>query len=148
MRGAILGAGATAFNSAALLARNGHQPVLWSPSGRRTTDLAAGPPLIAGGAVASEFHPAIAADCASTLADAVLIAVPGYAHCAVIDQATPHLRTTQPVMFSSHMSFSLLYLLQQRAAHGAAPPLIACGTTVVTGRQTGPCEAFVAHIRS
>jgi opine dehydrogenase len=150
MRVAIVGAGAVAFASAALLAQNGHQPVLWSPSGRRTTALAGGAPLIARHAIEGEFHPAIAASCAAALAeaDAVYVAVPGYAHRAVIDQMAPLLRPDQPVVFSSHMSFSLLYLLQLRAQFGPAPLLIAWGTTVVTGRAAGPAEIFVSHIRA
>ena len=42
MHVAILGAGAIAFGSAALLSRDGHEVALWSPSGRRTATLAAG----------------------------------------------------------------------------------------------------------
>jgi opine dehydrogenase len=150
MRVAILGAGAIAFASAALLCRNGHQPILWSPSGRRTAALAGGAPLTASGAVQGMFHPIIAATCADALADAdvVFVAVPGYAHRAVIDAALPHLRADQPVVFSSHMSFSLLYLLRRWAAFGSAPPVIAWGTTVVTGRQTGPSEVLVSHVRN
>ena len=150
MRVAILGAGAVAFASAALLAQNGHQPVLWSPSGRRTAALAGGAPLVARHAIEGEFHPAIASSCAAALAgaDAVYVAVPGYAHRAVIGQMAPLLRPDQPVVFSSHMSFSLLYLLQLRVKFGRAPMLIAWGTTVVTGRASGPAEVFVSHIRA
>jgi opine dehydrogenase len=46
------------------------------------------------------------------------------------------------------MSFSLLYLLQRRADYGPPPMVIAWGTTVVTGRQTGPAEVTVANIRA
>ena len=45
MRVSILGAGAIAYGTAVLLAKAGHEAVLWSPSGRRTVDLAAGHPL-------------------------------------------------------------------------------------------------------
>ena len=150
MRVAILGAGSIAFATAALLAREGHQPVLWSPSGRRTAALAAGTPLTARGVVEGLFHPIIAQTCADALAEAnvAYIAVPGYAHRAVIEAMAPHLRPDQPVIFSSHMSFSLLYLLQQRAPHGPAPQVIAWGTTVVTGRQTAPAEVTVSNIRA
>ena len=150
MRVAILGAGSIAFATAALLARDGHQPVLWSPSGRRTEDLAAGTPLAARGAVEGAFHPAVASSCAEALAgaDVAYIAVPGYGHRAVIEAMVPHLRPDQPVIFSSHMSFSMLYLLQRRAEHGPAPRVIAWGTTVVTGRQLGPAEVLVSNIRA
>jgi opine dehydrogenase len=150
MRVAILGAGSIAFATAALLARDGHRPVLWSPSGRRTVALAAGAPLEARGAVEGRFHPAVAGTCAEALdgADVAYIAVPGYAHRAVIEAIVPHLRPDQPVVFSSHMSFSMLYLLQRRAAHGPAPQVIAWGTTVVTGRQVGEAEVLVSNIRA
>ncbi len=150
MRVAILGAGSIGFATAALLARDGHQPVLWSPSGRRTEALAAGAALEARGVVEGAFHPAVAHSCADALAgaDVAYVAVPGYAHRAVIDAMAPHLRPDQPVVFSSHMSFSLLYLLQRRAEHGPAPQVIAWGTTVVTGRQTGPAAVTVSNIRA
>ena len=150
MRIAILGAGSIAFATAALLARDGHQPVLWSPSGRRTAALAAGAPLEARGIVEGLFHPVVAQTCAEALADAdvAYIAVPGYAHRAVIEAMAPHLRPDQPVIFSSHMSFSMLYLLQRRADYGPAPQVIAWGTTVVTGRQLGAAEVMVSNIRA
>jgi opine dehydrogenase len=150
MRVAILGAGSIAFASAALLIQNGHEPVLWSPSGQRTAALANGAPLRATGRVEGAFQPAIAASCAEAVsgAEAVYIAVPGYAHRAVIDAVVAYLRPDQPVIFSSHMSFSLLYLLQRRAEYGAAPPVIAWGTTVVTGRQTALDEVTVSNIRT
>jgi opine dehydrogenase len=150
MQVAILGAGAVAFASAALLAQGGHDPVLWSPSGRRTAALAGGARLVARNAVEGEFHPRIAASCVEALAaaDVVYVAVPGYAHRAVIDAMAPLLRPDQPVVFSSHMSFSLLYLLQRRAVFGPAPMLVAWGTTVVTGRQTSLSEVFVSHVRA
>lgn len=147
MRVAILGAGAIGLASAALLCQRGHQSVLWAPTGGV---LPVGP-LVATGAVAGSFRPEIAADCAAALADAeaVLIAVPGYAHRAVIEAAAPHLLAGQTVLFSSHMSFSALYLRQLCPAVTIA----AWGTTVVTGRrmQAKPGEGlagWVTNIRS
>lgn len=143
MRVAVLGAGAVALGNAALLCANGHEPILWSPSGR----LASGMPLEARGAVEGRFHPGVAPSCAAALADAeaVLIAVPGYAHRAVIDAAVPHLRAGQTVLFSSHMSFSALYLRQRV---DAAVPIVAWGTTVTTGRREGDAAVRVSHIRA
>ena len=45
MRVSILGAGSVAFGMAAFLADGGHEPVLWSPSGKGTHALA-GAPLV------------------------------------------------------------------------------------------------------
>ncbi len=146
MQVAILGAGAIGFASAAALGAAGHDPVLWSPSGRRTAALAAGAPLVASGAVEGRFHPDIAESCEQALAgaDCALIAVPGYAHRTVIAAAAPHLTAAQTVLFSSHMSFSALLL--RRLAPG--PAIVAWGTTVVTGRQTAPDSVWITNLRS
>src|SRR5271166_1843314 len=145
MRVAILGAGSIGFGTAALLCAAGHQPILWSPSGRRTRDLADGAPLVAHGVINGAFHPKVAASCAETLEtpQCVLIAVPGYGHRAVIEAAAPHLRDDQIVLFSSHMSFSALLLRRLCPA----PAIVAWGSTVVTARQTGETEVSVTNIR-
>jgi hypothetical protein len=54
VRVAILGAGAIAYGNAAFLCRDGHDVILWSPSGRRTATLAAGAPLVASGYVTED----------------------------------------------------------------------------------------------
>ncbi|MBV9784555.1 MAG: NAD/NADP octopine/nopaline dehydrogenase family protein [Acidisphaera sp.] len=150
MRVAVLGAGAIAFGNAALLCRNGHDPILWSPSGRRTAALASGAPLEAEGAVAGRFHPRVARDCAEALADAeaVLVALPGNGHRLVMDAAAPHLHPGQVVLISSHMSLSALYLAGLLAPRGVAVPIVGWGTTVTTGRQPGPTQARVSNIRA
>jgi opine dehydrogenase len=142
MRVAILGAGAIGLASAALLCQRGHQPVLWAPRGRA---LPAGS-LLSTGAVEGRFRPATAPDCATALADAgaVLIAVPGPGHRAVIEAAAPHLRPGQTVLFSSHMSFSALYLRQLCPRATVA----AWGTTVVTGRRGEGFSVWVTNIRN
>jgi opine dehydrogenase len=146
MRVAILGAGAIGFATAAMLCEQGHEPVLWSPSGRRTQALAAGHPLVSSGAVAGTFRPAVAASCAEALngATCAVIAAPGYAHRAVIEAAALHLRADQTVLFSSHMSFSAL-LLRRLCPD---PAIVVWGTTVVTGRQTGDAAVWVTNVRS
>lgn len=150
MRVAILGAGAVAYGNAALLCRNGHDPALWSPSGRRTARLAAGESLVASGAVQGNYRPRIAASCAEALADAdaVLIAVPGYAHRRVLDVAASLLRNEQVVVFSSHMSLAALYLARRLRLRGAEAPIAALATTVTTGRQVGFESAHINTIRA
>jgi opine dehydrogenase len=147
---AILGAGAIAYGYAALLCRDGHDVALWSPSGKRTATLAAGAPLKATGAVKGEFHPRIAKDCADALAgaEAVVVALPGYGHRHVLDAAAPHLRNEQVVVFSSHMSLAALYLAGLLRKRGVATPLAVLGTTVSTGRQTGPDSVNVSTVRA
>jgi opine dehydrogenase len=150
VRVAILGAGAIAYGNAALLCRDGHDVTLWSPSGRRTATLFAGAPLVATGVIEGRFHPRIAASCAAALsgAEAVVVAVPGYGHRHVLDAAAPFLRNEQVVVFSSHMSLSALYLAELLRTRGVTAPIAALGTTVTTGRQTGPDAVFVSSVRA
>lgn len=149
MRVSILGAGAIAFGTAAYLARAGHDPMLWSPSGRRTRDLAGGARLVACNAVEGEFSPRVAASCAEAVAqaDVVMLALPGYGHKAVLDAAAPHLRAGQPVIISSHLSFGALYLSRLLATRGVEVPIIAWGTTLTTGSQPSLTEVFVSTVR-
>src|SRR5687767_540452 len=112
MRVSLLGAGAVAFGSAALLAERGHDPMLWSPSGASTKALAEGAELTAKNAVEKTFSPRVAATCAEAIetAEVVILALPGYGHKAAMDTAAPHLRPDQTVLISSHSSFGALYL--------------------------------------
>ncbi len=150
MRVAILGAGAIAYGNAALLCRDGHEVCLWSPSGRRTTSLEAGSPLVATGAVAGEFRPRVARSCEEALAvaEAAVVAVPGYAYRAVLDAAAPHLRSEQVVVFSGHQSLAALYLARLLRERGVAAPIAALGTTITTGRQTAPDAVQVGTLRA
>jgi opine dehydrogenase len=150
MRVAILGAGSIAYGCAAFLAQEGHDPVLWSPSGGRGRSLAAGEPLLATGAVEGRFHVSVADSCAEALegAPAVLIALPANGHKLAMDTAAPHLRADQTVMISSHISFSSLYLARLLARRGITVPIVAWGTTVTAGRQSGDAGVNVAVVRA
>lgn len=149
MRVSILGAGAIAYGMAAYLAHSGHQPVLWSPSGRRTTALAAGAPLVARGALEGEFKVDVAPSCAAAIAgaDVVLVALPAYGHKTVLDAAAPHLRRGQPVIISSHLSFGALYLSHLLAARRVAAPISLWSTTLLTARQTSATGVTVSTMR-
>lgn len=150
VRVGIAGAGSIAFGTAALLIENGVEASLWSPSGNRTKALAEGAPLIAAGAIEGEFHPGVALD-ARALADGcdvLVLALPGYGHKAVMDALVPHIREGQPVIISSHASFGALYLSRQLAARGVSAPIIAWGTTAVTGRQSGGSNVKVNTVRA
>ncbi len=146
----IAGAGSIAFGTAALLAGNGHRPMLWSPFGAGTAALADGTPLTATGAIDARPVPRIAAD-AGHLAQAnevLLIAVPGYGHKAVMDALAPHIRDGQQVIISSHCSLGALYLMQHLSARGVGAPVTAWGTTVLTARRRSDTEVTVNTIRS
>ena len=144
-RVAILGTGGIGLCAAALLCESGHQVALWSPTGHPPPL-----PLVATGMVAGVFTPSVASTCGEALegAEAVLIAVPGYGHRAVIEAMAPHLQSGQVVLYSSHMSFGALYLDQLLAGRSVDCPIVAWGTTVVTGRRVGPAAAHVGNIRS
>jgi opine dehydrogenase len=148
-RVAVLGAGGIGCGAAALLCERGHEAVLWSPSGRGTAAFAGGVALQAEGKLSGSYRPIIAADCASAVrdADAVMLAVPGYGHRAVLDAVSAHLRPGQPVIISSHMSFSALYLARQLAARDVRVPIAAWGTTVTTGRRLPGPAVRVSNIR-
>jgi opine dehydrogenase len=77
-----------------------------------------------------------------------VIAVPGYAHRHVLDAAAPFLRSEQVVVFSSHMSLAALYLAGLLHKRGVTTPIAALGTTVTTGRQTGPDAVNVSSVRA
>lgn len=150
MRVGILGAGAVAFGTAAFLAEKGHEPQVWSPSGRRTARLAQGAPLVAGGAISGGFEVGVAHSCAHAVrnSEVLVLALPGYAHRAVLEAAAPHIRPGQPVIISSHMAFGALYLSHLLEGRGVRAPVIAWGTTLVTGSQTSLTEVQVVSVRS
>ncbi|MER9305380.1 NAD/NADP octopine/nopaline dehydrogenase family protein [Mesorhizobium sp. M0293] len=149
MRVSILGAGAIAYGLAACLAEAGHDPMLWSPSGERTKALATGESLTATGAIEATVSVRIAKDCkeAVATADVVMIALPANGHKKVMDAAAPYLREGMPVIISSHSSFGALYLSRQLAELKVRLPIVVWGTTLVTGRQSGPTEVHVASVR-
>lgn len=149
MRVGIVGAGSIAFGTAAFLEQQGHKATLWSPSGERTRALAAGEALVSRGAVEGVFHPGVAID-AETLvanAEAIVIAVPAYGHKRVLDAIAPYLTPDQIVIISSHASFGALYLSRLLAERGVVTPIVAWGTTAVSGRQLSPTEVNVNTIR-
>ncbi|WP_340116996.1 NAD/NADP octopine/nopaline dehydrogenase family protein [Pelagibius sp. 7325] len=150
MKVGIAGAGAIAYGAAAFLEDAGHKATLWSPSGKRTTRLAAGEPLKSKGAVEGHFHPGVADSARALVEDAqvLLVALPAYGHKAVFDALAPHIRADQVVLISSHASFGALYLSKLLAARGLVVPIVAWGTTVTSGRQPSPVEAQVNTVRS
>ncbi|GAB5374853.1 MAG: NAD/NADP-dependent octopine/nopaline dehydrogenase family protein [Acuticoccus sp.] len=146
----IAGAGSIAFGVAAFLEDAGMAAMLWSPSGKGTAALAAGTPLTATKAVEGTFNPAVAASAQelAAAADIIVIALPAYGHKAVFDALAPHLAARHTVLISSHASFGALYLSRLLAARGLVIPIVAWGTTAVTGRKTGPAEVMVNTVRA
>lgn len=149
MQVGIVGAGSIAFATAAFLEENGHGAILWSPSGERTRELATGAALAATGAVSGEFHPRVASSAADLAeqSDVLLLALPGYGHKPVLDLIAPHIKPSQAVIISSHASFGALYLSRELASRGVVVPIVAWGTTVVTGRQRTLTSVHVNTVR-
>lgn len=149
MKVGIVGAGSIAFATAALLEQQGHSATLWSPSGERTRALAAGEALVADGAIKGTFHPGAAATADALVAGAevILVALPAYGHKHVLDAIAPFITPPQTVIISSHASFGALYLSRLLAARGVVAPIVAWGTTVVTGRQQSPTLVHVNTVR-
>ena len=145
MRVAVIGGGAVGLGSAALLGRGGHAPVLWSP----TLATAPGPTMLQStGAITGEFEveAAPSLEAAAEGAGAVLVCLPGWAHKAAFDALAPVLAPGQTVIVSSHASLGGLYL--RRLLAGRDVPVVAWGTTVVTGRRTGALASTLSNVRS
>ncbi|KAG7367272.1 coenzyme 420-dependent octopine/nopaline dehydrogenase [Nitzschia inconspicua] len=161
----IAGAGAVAFATAAILSKNGHDVMLWSPSGRGTKDLHANLSadshvnqrtdetfLTASGAMDYHFVPRIAASSEQLVNEnqVVLICLPANGHKHVFDELAPQLSispTCKHVIISSHASLGALYLtkaveqyqqqtqLKTKSKELNFPTITAWGTTVCTARR-------------
>ena len=145
----IAGAGSIAMGTAALLRCNGHDPMLWSPSGRGTAALAGGGTLIANGAIDAAFRPRVAVDAEGLVRDndVLVLALPAYGHKAVMDAMAPHVRNAQHVVISSHASLGAIYLMQLLARRGVTAPVTAWGTTAVTARRHSESEVRINTVR-
>lgn len=145
MRVAVLGAGAVGLGTAALLRQGGHDPVLWSPGLAAEGRVE----IVAAGAITGVFPAAVAPDVGAAVAgaDAVVLCLPAWAHRAVFD-ALATVLDGQAVIVSSHASLGGLYLRRALAAAGRTAPVVAWGTTVVTGRRTGPLACAVSNVRA
>lgn len=146
----LAGAGSIAFATAAVLHEAGHDPMLWSPSGKGTAALAEGAPLVATGALTTTLTPRIA-DSAAALArdnDVLIVALPGYGHKTVLDALAPHIEGRHHVIVSSHASLGAVYLTQLLADRGVSVPITAWGTTICTGRRQSGTGVMVNSLRS
>lgn len=149
MNVAIVGAGAIALGSAAILDAGGHRVAVWSPSGRGTRVLARRGVLDYAGVVAGQAQPSVIADLSEIAGfDVVLIAVPANGHRAVMEALAPHLGAQHMVIVSGALSLSPLYLSKLVAARGVRPVIACFGTTVLTARKTGETAVSINVLRS
>lgn len=152
----ILGAGAIGKGTAALLCRAGHDPMIWSPSGKSidfplTSDQTT---LTATGAMESESTIRIASS-AQQLAeenDVLIFALPANGHKQVFEAISDFVGVDQPVIISSHSSMGALYLsqrLQTRKMESSSNCCItAWGTTVCTARSSPSQEGPMVRINT
>ncbi|VEU34493.1 unnamed protein product [Pseudo-nitzschia multistriata] len=174
LRVGIAGAGAVAFGTASILSKNGHESILWSPSGKGTADLVSrdngsgdeGPSTVSStGALRHEFDPEIASSAEELVkkSDVLIIALPANGHKQIFDALAPHLSSSSSdsspaaagappkkkhIIVSSHASFGALYLsqfLHQLGNHHHT--ITSWGTTVCTARRTSGTSVDIKTIR-
>jgi opine dehydrogenase len=149
MRIGIVGCGGIALGYAAWLTDEGHDPVLWSPSGKSAADLT-GSEIEVSGVLETRFRPVIASDAQVLIehAEVVIIAVPGYGHKAVIDAIVPYARSCQTFIVSAQLSLSANYLKEQLKARDVDASVIAWATTALLSRRSGPNSISIGGIRT
>lgn len=149
MRIGIVGCGGIALGYAAMLTEEGHDPVLWSPSGKSAANLH-GSELDVSGVLETRFRPAIATDTQVLMdhAEVVIIAVPGYGHKSVIDVIIPFAKSGQTFIVSAQLSLSGAYLSQQLQARGVTANVVAWATTALMSRRSGPLNISIGGVRS
>jgi opine dehydrogenase len=150
MRVAIIGSGGIGRGYAAYLTTQGHEPVLWSPSGAAPSDFAGGATLEVTGKIEASLPLEIVRDCAEAVAgaDAVIIAVQANGFRTVLDALAPHLAAHQIVIISAHCSFAALYLRRLIVARGLDLPIAAWATTALTARKSWPRSVHISGIRA
>ena len=145
---AILGAGSIGLGMAAFCAAQGHSVRLF---GRSIREVQPDWPIAAQGALDWQgpvaAHPAVASAVAG--AEVILLCVPGDAQKTLIDALVPELHEGQTVVISAQYSLSALYLSRQLSARGLADvPIVALGTTMLTGRRLTAQSVRVMSVRN
>lgn len=150
MRVAIIGAGGIGRGYAAYLTGEGHQTVIWSPSGAALADFPGNASLAVTGKIEATLPLAVAAECAEAVggADVVIVAVQANGFRSVLDSLAPHLKAGQVVVISAHCSFAALHLHRLLADRGLEVPIAAWATTALTARKSGPRSVHISGIRS
>lgn len=149
MKVAILGAGAIGFTTAIILGEMGHDPILWSPSGKRTALLARGNPLQASGVLSCSRAVGVADSLAEAIAasDAVLVAVDAAGHKPVLEAAAKYLRDGQPVIISAAYAMSALHLSRALKAAGVRLPIVSWSATIGTAQQDSLTDVTIRMVR-
>ncbi|MGX9964338.1 NAD/NADP octopine/nopaline dehydrogenase family protein [Roseomonas sp. F4] len=148
MKVAILGAGAIGPAAAALAASRGHEVALWSPSGRGTAGMT--DHIVAEGALAGRFSLRVAAELEAALdgAEIALLAVPAYAHEALLPRLAAAIPPSMPLLIAPAAALSPLAFEALRAALGPRAPVGGLATTPTTARRLAPDRVRIPAIRA
>jgi opine dehydrogenase len=150
MKVAIVGAGAVALSSAALLVHRGHETCLWSAFSDEIDALIAAGGVTSAGALAGFFPVPAKANVADCIrgADVVMIAAPAFAHAALMAAVATHISNGQLVVIHTATGMSSLILAQLLAQRGVRSTIVDLGTSVCTSRKTGPVSVTVAPLKA
>lgn len=148
MRIAILGAGAVGRASAAYLLARGHEPAIWSPSGKGTAAFR-DQPLLVEGEIAGAFSPVIADSAAEAIvgAELVFVALPANGQSMVYDAIARHAGPNQVVVINAQPVLGGFALRERLEAAGKANPVLAWSTTLLRSRQVGERGVRINTIR-
>ena len=150
MKVAIIGAGAVALSSAALISKNGHHACLWSAIPGEVDALTAASAVTCEGDLAGSFPIQAARDVGQCVAgsDAVMIAAPAFAHRTLMAACTPHVQPGQFIIFNTATGLSSLVFAKLLAERGVRPTIIDLGTSVCMSRVSGPARVRVAPLKA
>ncbi|MDO9501616.1 NAD/NADP-dependent octopine/nopaline dehydrogenase family protein [Falsiroseomonas sp.] len=148
MKVAILGAGAIGPASAALAASRSHDVALWSPSGQGTSGMT--DHIETEGALTGRFPLRIAATLEAALegAEVALLAVPAYAHAALLPRLAAAIPPGMPLLIAPAAALSPLAFEALRAALGPRAPVGGLATTPTTARRLAPGRVRIPAIRA
>ena len=148
MRLSVLGAGAIGPAAAALAAARGHDVVLWSPSGRGTAGI--GRTITAEGALDRTLPIRIARDLDDALrgAEVALLAVPAYAHPALLPRIAGAAPPGLTLLVAPAAALAPLAFEAMRGALGPRAPVGALATTPTTARRIAPDRVRIPSIRA
>lgn len=140
MKIAILGAGAVALSSAALVTKNGHRACLWSAIPSEVELLRSKGLVTCEGDCSGTFPIDVAAEVQECLtgADVVMIAAPAFAHRTLMSACAPHILPDQVVVMNTATGFSSLYFARVLANRNVRPTIVDLATTVCMARVSGP----------
>jgi opine dehydrogenase len=148
MRLSVLGAGAIGPAAAVLAASRGHQVCLWSPSGRGTEGI--GDTLTAEGALDCTVPVRVARGLPEALedADVALLAVPAYAHAALLPRIAEVAPRGLVLLIAPAAALAPLAFDAMRTALGPRAPVGGMATTPMTARRIAPDRVRIPGIRA